>query len=160
MSQVNCDSRFMTDAVDPRFDTTADARSASKRRQTRIYAAGPVHDGGNLGFVTRIGDNVGRAIVVAKHCPYIIRVRLAISMRGAVVTVARAEARNRSRGRYARRTQLQILQPGHRDGFEPVAREFRAISPEHEVLLRGRHSFALAAPAVVLQPCAAHELPP
>src|SRR5439155_26957372 len=78
----------------------------------------------------------------------------------AVVAFARAECGKRGRRRHARRTQREILQARHWYYFEPIAREFRAVTAEHESLLRGRHAFAFAAPSVMFQPCIAHGILP
>ena len=77
-------------------------------------------------------------------------------MREAVVALAVAECCQRGWRRYARRAQRHVLKPRHCDGVEPIAREFRPVAAKNEVLLGGRHCFALAPPAVMLQSGAGH----
>ena len=164
MAQIECDGGLVADAVGARLDTAADAGAAAERRQRGADTAGPVHHGGNLCFAAGVGDDVGRAIVVAEHGAHVIGIGLAVGMCGAVVAVGGAEGGERGRRRYPRRAQAEILKPRHRDGLEPVAGEFRAVTAEHKGLLGLRHAFAFAAPAIVLQPCAGHgrlpEFPP
>src|SRR5436190_4486799 len=77
-------------------------------------------------------------------------------MREAVVALAFAERCERGWRRYARRMQRHVFKPRYCHGVEPIAREFRPVAAKNEVLLRARHSLALAPPAVMLQSCAGH----
>src|SRR6185437_14621860 len=119
--------------------------------------AGPIHHGGDLGLVARIGDHIGRTIVFAEHGPDVIGIGFAVSVRRAVIAFARAESGERSRRRHARRSQGNIFEARDGDGVEAVAGELLAIAAEHEVPLFRAHAFALAAPAVMFQPRARHQ---
>ncbi len=91
IAQIEGDGSLMLDAVDARLDAAADARAASKRRQRSADSACPVHHGRNLRLVARIGHNVGCTIVIAKHGSDVIRIGLAVGVRGAIVAFGRAK---------------------------------------------------------------------
>ena len=150
IAEVKCNGRLIAKPIDARLDTATDARPAPERRQRGADSAGPVHDSGNLRFVAWIGDHVGRAVIVAEHGAHIVRIGFTVGVRGAVVAFACAESGKRGRRRHARRPQREILQARHGYGFEPVTREFRAVTAEHKSLLRSSHALAFAAPAVML----------
>src|SRR6266436_6555834 len=156
IAQVKRDGRLIANPVDPRLDTAADARAAPERRQRGADPAGPVHHSRYLGFVIRIGDHVGRAVVVAEHGAHVVRIGFTVGVGCAVVAFAGAAGGKRGRRHNARGAQGEILKARHRYGLEPVACKFRAVTAEHKSLLRGRHALAFAAPAVMFQPCTAH----
>ena len=142
--------------VAPMLDAAAHARAAAERRERRSDAAGPIHDGRNLRLGARIGDDVGRAIVLAEHGAHVIGIGFAVSMGGAIVALARAERRERGRRRHARRRQGDLLETRDLDRLEARPAEFLAIAAEHEVALLWRHPFAFAAPAIGFQSGEAH----
>ena len=85
-------------AVALRLDAAAHARAAAERRHGRVRAARPVEHGGDFALVARIGDDIGRARVVAREAAREFGVRLAVGVRGAVVVLARAEGERGGRG--------------------------------------------------------------
>src|SRR5258708_19044867 len=72
IAQIKRDGRLIAKPIDARLDTAADARPAPERRQRGANPADPVHHSGNLRFVARIGDQVGRAVVVAEHGAHVV----------------------------------------------------------------------------------------
>src|SRR6476661_1360329 len=89
IAEVKCDRRLITNAVDSRLDTAADARPAPERRQRGAGTTGPIHHSGNLCFVAWIGDHVGRAVVVAEHGSHVVWIGFAVGVRDPVVAFAR-----------------------------------------------------------------------
>ena len=157
IAQIEGDGSLMLDAVNTRLDAAADARAASKRRQRSADGACPVHHGRNLRLVARIGHNVGRTIVIAKHGSDVIRVGLAVGVRGAIVAFGRAKGGERGRRCHARFPQGEIVKARDSDRVEFVSRKFRLVAAEHKLPLLRAHAFAFAPPAVMFQPCASHE---
>src|SRR4051812_3601883 len=72
IAQVKGDGCLAANPIDPWLDPAADARAAPERRQRGADTTGPIHHGGNLGFVARICDNIGRAAVVAEHGSHVV----------------------------------------------------------------------------------------
>src|SRR5260370_41004267 len=89
IAQVKGDGRLVANPVDARLDAAADARPAPERHQRGADTTGPVHHSGNLRFIARVGDHVGRAIVVAEHGADVVRIGFTVGVRGAVVAFAR-----------------------------------------------------------------------
>ncbi len=108
MPQIEGDRRLVAGAVDPRLDAADDAGAAAERDHRRLGAARPIDDRGDLGFAARIGDDIGRGVVVAEQAAHVVGKGLAIGMGGAVVRLGRAEARERGGRGDARRPQPDL----------------------------------------------------
>src|ERR1700730_14294182 len=157
IAQIEGDGCLVLDAVNARLYAAADARAAAKRRQRSADGAGPVHHRGHLRLVARISHNVGRTIVIAKHCPDVIRIGLAVGVRGAIIAVGRAKAGKRGRRRHAWFPQGEIVKAWNSDGVEFVSCKFRSVAVEDKLPLLRAHAFAFAPPAVMFCPCTSHE---
>ncbi len=137
-------------AVAPRLDAAADARTAAERRHRGIGRAGPIEHGGDVGFVARIGDDVGRAGIVEGKAARELGVRLAVGVGGAVVV--RVAAERKRRGRHdpgsGQRDLFKLRRLG--GGLERGAEARLGACEDEGFLVRGQ-ALALAAPAEMLQ---------
>jgi hypothetical protein len=136
-------------AVDVLFDAAADTRAASKRRHRSADGTRPLHHGRNLRLVARIGHNVGCTVVIAEHRPDVIRIGLAVGMRGAIVVFGRAKGGEGSRRHHARFPQGEVIKSRNSNCVEFVSCKLRMVAAEDKTSLLCAHGFAFAPPAVV-----------
>src|SRR6185437_938710 len=160
IAHVECDGSLVPDAIDARLDAATDAGAAAKWRQRRACSARPVHHRRNIRFVARIGDDIGRTIVIAKHGPDIVRIGLAVGVRGAIVAFGAAKGGERGRWLHARLPQGNVFKPRDLDCVECAGGEFGPIAVENELALLRAHALAFATPPVMFQSCASHRHSP
>ena len=110
MPQIERDRRPARGAVDRRLDAADDAAAGAERDQRRLRAARPIDDRGHLGLVARVGDDIGRVVVLTDEPARIVRKRLAVGVGDPVVRFARAMRRQGRRRRDPRRPQLDLGQ--------------------------------------------------
>ena len=149
LAQVDRDRALV--AVALRLDAAAHARPAAERRHGRVDAAGPVEHGLHVRLVARIGDDVGRARIIACKAADELGVRFAVGVRGTVVVFAGAE-RERGGRRDARSIELDVFEARRARAFLQRRAETRFRTRHHEGLFFRCEALALAAPAEVFQP--------
>ena len=98
-----------------RLDAADDARSAAERDHRGAGAVGPVEQSGDVVLALRKGDDVGRGAVIAAIGADVIGIGFAVSVRGAVVGLGRADGAKRRRRFQARRGEADLGQCRRRD---------------------------------------------
>ena len=160
MPQVERDRRPARGALDRRLDAADDAAAGAERDQRGLRAARPIGDRGDLCLVARIGDDIGRVVVLTGEPARIIRKRLAVGMGDPVVRFARAVRRQGRRRRDPRRPQLDLGQRRRAALVEPVDAEQPAVAVERGGLLLGRQPLAFTPPAEMFEPPFRHRALP
>ena len=103
MPQIERDRGAARGAFDRRLDAADDAAAGAERDQRGLSAARPIGDRGDLCFVARVSDDVGRVFVKTGEAPRVVRKRLAVGVRDPIVMFAGAVRRQGRRRRDARR---------------------------------------------------------
>ena len=137
-------------AVASRLDAAAHARAAAERRDRRVRVAGPVEHRRDVVLVARIGDDVGRARVIAREAAREFGIGLAVGMRGAVVVVGGRERERGGRGD-ARCGELDVFKARGGRALLQRRAEARFRARQHEGFFFRGQALAFAAPAEVFQ---------
>ena len=110
MPQIERNRRPARGTLDRRLDAADNAAAGAERDQRGLRAGRPIGDSGDLAFVPRIGDDVGRIVVLTGEPADIVRKGFAVGMGDPVVGFARAVRRQGRRRRDPRRPQCDFRQ--------------------------------------------------